>query len=507
MVQLVDLLGKKLKEKRSSCALATIAVLLALSLGVAPCAQSFASQGHKDVPAKAMSGGAIKSSTINESENELIVTYKDKDDSGFRMQDTTESSLLQKHGLTKGETLVPASSDGGSIATVGIPQGKSSESALAELAADPAVAAVQPNYHYFLSDAPHLTPEQALPLSKSSFKAQDLFSLAAQVVNDPYCKPSGEKNQYYLYGSKMVQAWQLAKSNEKISVAVLDTGCRLDHEDLKASLEREYAYDAHNNQALKLSAQQGIVPNGDRVGHGTHVSGIVGASANNALGIAGASYNAKILPIKVFDDTADPRAATSDIIKGFNYLRGLIKDGKVSNLRVINMSLGYYPPAGSAPDTLFEKAINSMRTTYGVLTVCSGGNGDEEGDPLTLRSVPSDYDACLSVTSLNERGENSYWSDYNKYKDISTYGTSLFSTYSSSPGAYRRMSGTSMAAPVVSGAAALVWAANKNLSVDQVVKALESTAKPLDDPINDRSQTSGSHGSLDAQAAVASVLS
>ena len=88
------------------------------------------------------------------------------------------------------------------------------------------------------------------------------------------------------------------------------------------------------------------------------------------------------------------------------------------------MSLGLYGES----DPAFESAIEKMRSEHNVLTVCAGGNG-VNGVPKTERSLPSDFDACLSVTSLNQDGTYSPWADYNEYKDIGAPGVSLLSTY------------------------------------------------------------------------------
>ncbi|MDR3053738.1 MAG: S8 family serine peptidase, partial [Coriobacteriales bacterium] len=306
-------------------------------------------------------------------------------------------------------------------------------------------------------------------------------------------------NQYYLYNTNTNLAWDTARANGTITIAVLDTGTFVNHPDLKANIDTRNMIDMYHagvrptpGTPSLISAQ---VPGGDNVGHGTHVAGILGAVADNGIGIAGTSYNAKILPIKVFDDKAsNPSGDTATIIKACQYLKDCIEGGYVSNLRIVNMSLGYHPGSGEAPDTLLEAAIRDLRINYQVLTVCAAGNKG-----TTDASYPSDYDVSFSVTAVTRSNDRSSYSDYNQYKDISAPGDAIWSTWTG--GSYRLDSGTSMASPVVAGIAALVWAAKPALNVDQVVQVLESTATTLpSQPV-----VSGSKGLVNAGAAVSSA--
>jgi hypothetical protein len=110
----------------------------------------------------------------------------------------------------------------------------------------------------------------------------------------------------------------------------------------------------------------------------------------------------------------------------------------------------------------------------------------------------------VSVTSLDAKGANSVWSDYNSYKDISAPGESVYSTYSTNGSSkhnrYMYMSGTSAAAPVVSSAFALLWARVPGLTVSQAVSAITKTATPVTG--NDHGAKTGSAGCVDAAAAV-----
>ncbi|WP_158295169.1 S8 family serine peptidase [Eggerthella lenta] len=385
-----------------------------------------------------------------------------------------------------------------------VPEGKSVEDAIVELEGTPGIAYAQPNYEYSLFD------EVGLPASGVDGRNGDVEEYADALAsadaraktNDPYCNDVGSDNQWYLWSSEVPQAWDLSKSESSVSVAVLDTGCRLDHEDLSGVIDKAHAYDAYADVPLAASS----VNAGDNAGHGTHVCGIVGAGANNGVGIAGTSYNANVIPVKVFsDEVRDPKARTSDIMRAYDYLQELIDTGAVSNLRVVNMSLGYYSSKPSETDRQLEQRIGNLRDR-GVLTVCAGGNGDASGNPRTDKSIPADLDQCVSVTSLDRDGGNSYWSDYNQFKDISAPGELVLSTTNASAGSYSVKSGTSMASPIVAGAACLVFSANPDLSVEEAIAALTDNADPVVDPVHDRQSVSGSKGALNAEASVRAVL-
>lgn len=313
-------------------------------------------------------------------------------------------------------------------------------------------------------------------------------------VNDPY-----SEDQYYLNaysekgfsGASVYGAWDTIKTERSVTVAVMDTGCDVDHPDLKANIDREHMWDAYNQSSYMF----------DGDGHGTHVCGIIGAVADNEIGIAGASYNANILPIKVFDDKGEV-AYTSDIVRAYAYLGELIESGELDDLHVINMSLGGYG-SKSEGDRALEQIISIFREEYQVLSVAAGGNGSG-GYPLTAYCIPSDFDNVLSVTSLDRNGGNSFWSDYNEYKDISAPGEEIISTFTNNR--YATLSGTSMASPLVSGIAAMMFAAVPGAYPDDVVDSIKSTAHSMDGKGNDRGSATGSAGAIDAAKAVSDLV-
>lgn len=416
-------------------------------------------------------------------DGEIIVVY---DDAGMsekkseKVQKEAEEALSDMD-IEVGEEVAPAEEGQGTVVTAQIPEEMSVGEAVGHAMADERVSYAQPNFTYeLMEDISDETAEN--PLKEME-------------VNDQHVKGG---NTYYLDATKVTSAWKKRnyKDSTDVTVAVLDTGCRLDHVDLRENICGDLAYDAYYNRKLTT----GNAPyGGDPHGHGTHVSGLVSARANNGIGIAGTSYNASILPVKIYDNYGK-NATTSTILRGFAYCRQLVDSGKLKNLRVINISSGYYASGNGGVDLLCEEAINALADDYNILTVCSGGNGDGRSVPYLEPMYPSDFDACLSVTSLDKNGKDCAWSDYNYAKDISAPGEDILSTYMTGNNSYTWKDGTSMSAPIVSGICAFLWASKPDADVQDIVTAVESTADKIAGQDINR-QATGSHGAINAEKA------
>lgn len=388
-------------------------------------------------------------------------------------------------------------SDGTIGATVQPAEGQSLDEAIRAAAAVEGVAAVQPNYVYDLIDA---SPE---PADSNAFAAngeEAVSPLARIVVDDPFAHisdPFERNNQYWLYTARFNEAWNKTATEGNVVIAVLDTGVMADHRDLGGNVLTRYAWDSYENAPLYESGRKPF--NGT---HGTLVAGAAAAVANNGFGMAGASLNASVLPVKVCDDSAKPKITSASLIAAYEYLFDLIDTNGVG-IRVVNMSLGSY--SESMRDSGLEECIERARNDYGIVTVCAGGNGNQVDAPNTGRLYPADFEACVSVTALEADGTNVVWSDYNEYKDIGAPGKAVTAPLASASGdteAFTSASGSSLAAPIVSSAFALMFAAKPDARVDETIEALYASARPIVDPEHDRTQTSGSHGALDAAGAL-----
>lgn len=403
---------------------------------------------------------------------------------------------------------------GNELVVASIADGASVMDAIAAAQSVPGVAKAQPNYVYeLIDDVPESTAETQLAdnaaitsastagvMGRATANAAGIGLLASTgMPNDPYAlvsSPDEGNNQYWLYNAGIPDAWDIAHTEGTVTVATLDSGASLHHSDLQENILADYAWDTFTEAPLSPdTGLDGDNAGSSKTGHGSHVAGIIGAVANNGEGIAGASYNARVLPVKITDNSDAGGITTARILKGFSYILGIADE---LNVRVINLSVGAY---GSALGDDATHDVIKQATSRGIAVVCAGGNGGR-----TDNMYPADFDECIAVTSLDDDGTNSPSSDYNMQKDISAPGASVLSVQAGTIAGYTKKSGTSMAAPIVSGTIALMLSAAPNATLSEICNALYATAKPINDPRNDRSKTSGSHGAIDANAALQALL-
>jgi subtilisin family serine protease len=259
-------------------------------------------------------------------------------------------------------------------------------------------------------------------------------------------------------------AWQSTTGSEQVTVAVIDTGVDLGHPDLVGRL-RSDGYDFASDDADP----------GDEQGHGTHVSGIIAATLNNAEGIAGLAPGVQILPIRVLG----PNGGTDQAIAAG--IRYAVERGA----RVINMSLGApFLVVNAAPES--NRAIREAQDA-GVLVVVAAGN---EYLPLPNSVSVENLDAMV-VAASNESEMKASFSNSGPWVSVTAPGQNILSTMPTyevemtssalppdqraSPG-YDYLSGTSMATPYVSALAALVFSVHPDWSPAQVRSAIERNA-------------------------------
>lgn len=249
---------------------------------------------------------------------------------------------------------------------------------------------------------------------------------------------------------KAPSAWAKGSTGQKIVIGVIDTGVTAGHTDLYGHVLTGY------------NALNGGTNTSDGNGHGTHVAGILGAAANGT-GIVGVAYNAKILPVKVFD--ANGKGTDVALSAGIRYTAGRAK--------ILNLSLGTTAP-------ISESAMRGA-VSKGQLIVAAAGNAGLAQADWPARYAPQTWanGQIIAVGAVDEKNRIASWSNRagvtrNQY--LVAPGTSVLSTYKSG---YAYMSGTSMATPYVSGAAAVLWSYWPYLSAKQVANTLFRTATDL----------------------------
>lgn len=315
----------------------------------------------------------------------------------------------------------------------------------------PEVEAVQPNYYYHLLAAPNDT------------RFSELYGLTK--ISAP-------------------AAWDLTTGSANTVVAVIDTGTKYNHEDLAANIwtnageiggngtdddgngfvDDFYGYDFFYNDSDPL----------DENGHGTHVAGIIGAVGNNNLGVVGVNWNVRIMTIKIYDN--DGFGTTSAmLINAYNYVR-MMKNRGV-NIRVTNNSYSGCDEA-CGYDQATKDALDAMGNA-GILNVIAAGNDARNIE--TAPAYPASYTSpsVLSVAASTSTDDKAGFSNFGATSvDLAAPGAGILSTHNTASN-YASLSGTSMAAPHVAGAAALLSSYNPNLSNASLKATLMNTVDGL----------------------------
>ena len=250
----------------------------------------------------------------------------------------------------------------------------------------------------------------------------------------PFIMNRGVKNTVKTpYGVAMIQAknmWSDSSRGEGINIAIIDSGCDIEHESLKDNIVfvRNFTDEDNKNPNIVI----------DRVGHGTHVAGVIAANGNNNT-IVGVAPWANLYILKAIDRSGSGKV--SWVINAINY-------AVEKNVDIISMSLGM-----PKDDPKMEKAIKHA-VNNNILVVCAAGN-EGDGDANNFEySYPASYVDLISVGAVNQKGMPANFSNSNLVVDLVAPGVDIISTYPNNQ--FASLSGTSMAAPHVSGSLALI---------------------------------------------------
>ena len=265
-------------------------------------------------------------------------------------------------------------------------------------------------------------------------------------------------------------AWNQRTSCTK--VAVLDSGVQTNHPDLKGNLwentkDPSNGRDDDGNGVVDDRFGGDLVDGkgsgDDQHGHGTHVAGIIGARGNNDRGIAGLCWSVKIVAVRVLD--AEGRGTWSQEIAGIDYAIG-------AGAKVINASFG--GPTGSE---IVREAIQRAKSK-GVLLVAAAGNDGVNADATPAFPAAYPDSNILSVAATNSKDKLASFSNYGATTvDLAAPGDRVASTFWHSDYAY--MSGTSMAAPYVAAAAAMLRKEHSSWSLGDISARLRKKGNAL----------------------------
>jgi len=322
--------------------------------------------------------------------------------------------------------------------------------------------------------------DPALPVQKKLPAENDPV---AGAPNDPLFSDQWALNNTGQNGGKAnahldaLKAWAKTQGSSEVVVAVLDTGVDYAHKDLVenmwirpesvpqysddelGSIDDLHGFDASENAGDPM----------DDNGHGTHCAGIIGAEGNNGVGIAGINWNVKIMPLKFLGRSGF--GSTKNAIEAINYAIDRKKNGV--NLRVINASWGSTSKSKALEDAIWAAS------DAGILFVAAAGNSSTDNDKRG--HYPSNYNLpnIISVAALDRSDLLASFSNFgSKTVHIAAPGREIPSTWLNDE--YREASGTSMAAPYVSGTAALILANEPNLSMTKLRERLLKSVDPID---------------------------
>ncbi|HEY2817446.1 MAG TPA: S8 family peptidase, partial [Casimicrobiaceae bacterium] len=356
-----------------------------------------------------------------------------------------------------------------------------------------------------VDDATALAMARALEASGIAKMAAPDYPVYPQLTpNDTYFHGG---DQWYLTppaslkGVDAVHAWDLTTGDPAMVIAVVDTGM-VHHPDLAAArivtgydfiTSLTTANDGDGRDADPSDPGDarvaGLCPsprdnatNSDW--HGTFVAGIIGATTNNSLGIAGVNWNARIQPVRVLGRCG---GSTSDILDGATWAAGLSVPGASPNptpARVINMSLG-----GKGACLPQYQAIFDQILAAGAIVVVSAGNDNADVSDYE----PASCHGIVTVAATNEIGERASYSNFGAHVDIAAPGgdipaigntDAIVSTSNSGTSApvaatYRIGDGTSFSSAIVSGIASLMLSVNPKLTPAQIKLLMTTTATPF----------------------------
>jgi subtilisin family serine protease len=269
---------------------------------------------------------------------------------------------------------------------VKLPPGVSVQEAIRTYQANPDVEYAEPNY---------IVKTVAIP-NDAKFSQQWGLHNTGQTVNGVTGSAGADIDA--------PDAWNVAQGSASVIVAVIDTGIDNNHPDLSGNVLPGYNFVDGNNHTTDLN------------GHGTHVSGILGAAGNNSIGVAGINWSVKILPLKVLDQNGEGTEA--DVMTAVAYAAS-------NNARVVNMSFAFTPESPSD-----GKPLRSTIASHpNILFVAAAGNENTNDDITPSYPASFDLSNVISVAASDQNDNLAGFSNYGPTSvDVAAPGTNILST-------------------------------------------------------------------------------
>jgi len=295
------------------------------------------------------------------------------------------------------------------------------------------------------------------------------------VPNDLGANSTSGTGQWHLHRIQSQLAWDITTGSSNIVVAIVDDAVKINHPDLQPNVwinpgeipgngiddDGNGYIDDINGFDVSLNVPSPLPPNVN-YSHGTHVAGCASQATNNGIGGAGIGFSVKLMAVKSTN-------SSSSISHGYP---GVVYAAD-AGANVINMSWG-----GTGGGTTGQNIMN-YANSKGIILVAAAGNSNN-----TQTFFPAGFNHVISVASTTITDTKSGFSNFGSYVKISSPGSEIQSTYLGGSGTsitntYGRISGTSMASPIVAGLVGLMFSVNPNLTKQQVENCLYSTADPV----------------------------
>ncbi|MCB1125768.1 MAG: S8 family serine peptidase, partial [Verrucomicrobiae bacterium] len=344
----------------------------------------------------------------------------------------------------------PTASAPGSLVRLQLDTDVDVSDALARLRLQPGVAFAEPNFILRLAEIP-----PGIQPTDFEFPRQWALENDGQYEGSPGADISAPA------------AWAHGTGDRSVRVAVIDSGIDYFHPDLEANVwvnDGEIAGNGQDDDANgyidDVHGYDFVSGDGDPMddqGHGTHVAGIIGAVTDNGKGVAGVCWEATLMAVKAFDENGE--AAVSEVVTAIDY-------AVANGAALINASWG-----SPEPSLALQEAIRAA-TDAGVLVVSAAGNGRTD-DPY----YPSAMEEVVSVAATNSRDQRAPFSNFGPQVDLDAPGELVLSTMPNAR--YELLSGTSMAAPHVTGVASLILSQHPEFTIPEVVDILRNAVDEI----------------------------